>query len=91
MGESFEELQRHLVVAGRSLMLLDKRVLDQDARIINLEDALDNSQSLLVMVLHTGADPIAWGTEDISRLLTKQIVENRTALTVTRADGASHD
>lgn len=49
-------------------------------------EALDNSQSLLVMVFHLaetndgGIPALDWANEDLSKLVTEQIAENRGAL-----------
>lgn len=49
-----------------------------------LEKALDDSQSLLAMILHLGTSagisPLTWHNEDLTKLLTDQIVANRAAL-----------
>jgi hypothetical protein len=56
-----------------------------------MREALDNSQSLLVMVNHIGPKPELWETEEMSTLLVEQIMENRKALTApgatTKSDG----
>lgn len=60
--------------------LLDQPPARSSADSASLRDALDNSQSLLVMIDLVGPDSASWIKEDMRDLLTKQIVENRTSL-----------
>lgn len=59
------------------------------SEIERLRSALDNSQSLLAMFMLLGVDedglgimPAVWKSEDLSKLLTEQLLENRQALSL---------
>lgn len=56
-------------------------------RIEALEAALDNSQSLIVMLHLVGPNHGAWKEDDVPGTIVRQISENRSALSPSQGDG----
>lgn len=88
LAEANSALEEEAANAGRAWSAWES----VKAQLAAAREALGDSQSLLVMIDHIGADSSMWIREDLRDLLTDQITSNRAALaTAPATDGGDNE